>query len=172
MNQLVLQEKIERKIFLIRGKKVMLDSNLAELYRVQTKALIQAVKRNIERFPPDFMFILSNKEHKLLRSQIVTSNIGRGGRRYLPYAFTEQGVAMLSSILSSKRAIRVNIQIMRTFTRLREIITSNRKIRQKLTQLEKRINKNDNEISSIFEAIRQLTAIPEKPKRKVGFYIN
>jgi hypothetical protein len=115
-------ELIERRIYLIRGHKVMLDSDLAELYQVTTKALNQTVKRNLGRFPEDFMFELSSDEADFLRSQTVTSKKGRGGRRYLPYAFTEQGVAMLSSILKSRRAIQVNIAIMRTFVRLRELV--------------------------------------------------
>ena len=118
-------ERIERAIFSIRGEKVMLDSHLAELYRVPTKVLIQAVKRNQERFPDDFAFQLTRQELVHLRSQIVTSNAGRGGRRYLPYAFTEQGVAMLSSVLRSRRAVRVNVEIMRTFVRLRRILADN-----------------------------------------------
>ncbi|MEI7512425.1 MAG: ORF6N domain-containing protein [Candidatus Uhrbacteria bacterium] len=115
-------ERIENRIFIIRGKKVMLDRDIAELYGVETKVLNQAVKRNIERFPEDFMFELSLNEAESLRSQFVTSNIGRGGARYLPVVFTEQGVAMLSSVLKSKRAIQVNIQIIRTFTKLREMV--------------------------------------------------
>ena len=119
---------IERKIYLIKGKKVMLDSDLASLYGVETKVLIQSVKRQEERFPEDFMFQLTESEAQFLRSQFVTSKIGRGGRRYLPYIFTENGVAMLSSVLRSKRAVQVNIQIMRTFTRLREMIRSHEAI--------------------------------------------
>ncbi len=122
---------IERRIFLIRGKKVIIDSDLSELYGVQTKVFNQAVKRNRERFPEDFMFRLSNKEAESLRSQIVTSNPTRGGRRYLPFVFTEQGVAMLSSVLNTKRAIEVNIAIMRAFVKLREILESNEQLNRK-----------------------------------------
>ena len=160
-------EKIESKILLIRGKKVMLDMGLAELYGVETRSLIQAVKRNSDRFPEDFMFKLTEKEFEILRSQFVISSWG--GRRHYPYAFTEQGVAMLSGVLSSKRAVQANIQIMRTFTKLKEIITSNKELAHKLNQLESRINKHDSEIQSIFEAIRQLMIPPVKPKKRIGF---
>ena len=163
-------EKIENKIFLIRGKRVMLDKDLAELYDVETRALIQAVKRNSDRFPEDFMFNLNEQEYEILRSQIVISSWG--GRRHLPYAFTEQGVSMLSSVLNSKRAIHVNIQIMRIFTRLREVIASNKEIMEKLNQLENKVEKHDSEIQSIFEAIRQLIATPERTKKKIGFSTN
>lgn len=128
----------------------MLDSDLAELYGVQTKVLNQAVKRNLDRFPEDFMFQLSENEYKILRSQIVTSRIQYGGRRYFPFVFTEQGVAMLSSVLNSKRAIHVNIQIMRTFVKLREIISSHKDLVAKLNKLEQ---KYDSQFKTVFEAI-------------------
>ena len=160
-------EHIERQILLLRGHKVMLDSDLAALYGVETKTLIQAVKRNSERFPEDFMFQLTNQEVIGLRSQIVTSNVGRGGRRYPPYVFTEHGVAMLSSVLNSRQAILVNIQIMRTFGRLREMLISHKDLAQKLAQLEKRY---DHQFKMVFDAIRQLMAPPSAPaKRKIGF---
>ena len=120
----------------------MLDSDLAELYDVETKVLLQAVKRNRDRFPEDFMFQLDQEEYEALRSQFVTSNKGRGGRRFKPYAFTEQGIAMLSSVLNSKRAIQVNIQIMRTFTKLREMIESNKELKRKLDDMEKNMMQN------------------------------
>jgi len=168
MKELIPVEMIERKIYLIRGEKVMLSSDLAELYGVETKVLIQAVKRNIERFPKDFMFQLSNKEFSSLRSQIVTSSWG--GRRYLPYAFTEQGVAMLSSVLRSKQAVQVNIAIMRAFVKLREILSSNKELALKLAQLELKMEKHDEEIKLIFDAIRQLMTPPlQIKKRKIGF---
>ena len=148
----------------------MLDKDLAELYRVKTKVLNQAVKRNSERFPEYFMFQLTKEEAEILRSQIVTLKQGKH-LKYLPYAFTEQGVAMLSSVLNSKRAIQVNIQIMITFTKLREMITNHKELTEKLKQLESKLEKHDSEIQSIFNAIRQLTTPPEKPKRKVGFYV-
>lgn len=164
---IVPMERIEKRIYLFRGKKVMIDSHLAELYGVQTKVLVQAVKRNIDRFPEDFMFQLTKDEFDTLRSQFVTSNERRGGRRYLPYAFTEQGIAMLSSVLYSKRAIRVNIQIMRAFVRLREMIISHKELAKKLEALEKRY---DAQFKVVFDAIRQLMAPPEKPHRKIGFH--
>jgi hypothetical protein len=146
---------------------------VAELYGVETKVLIQAVKRNRARFPPDFMFQLTASEWAGLRSQIVTSKPRRGGRRYAPYAFTEQGVAMLSSVLASERAIAVNIQIMRAFVRMRELLISNRELAQKLDQLEARLEKNltshDRAIAAILSAIRELMN-PTPPKRRgIGF---
>jgi len=170
------QEIIEQKIFMIRGHKVMLSHHLAQLYGVETRVLIQAVKRNIERFPEDFMFQLSWKEVKSLRSQFVILKKGntyskRGKHiKYLPYAFTEQGVAMLSSVLRSKRAIQVNIAIMRAFVRLRQILATHKELAHKLSELEKKIEKHDAEIQAIFEAIRQLMTPPERPKRKIGFF--
>lgn len=169
-NALIPKERIENKIYLLRGQKVMLDEDLAELYQASTKRLNEGVKRNFKRFPQDFMFQLTKKEVRILRSQIATSSYG--GRRYIPYAFTEQGVAMLSSVLNSERAIQVNIQIMRTFTRLRRIISSHRQLANKLKQLGKRIDKHDDEIQTIFEAINRLVAIEQKPKRKIGFYVS
>ena len=148
----------------------MLDSDLAELYGVATKALVQAASRNKERFPHDFMFQLSAQEFKSLRSQTVTSKRGRGGRRHAPYAFTEQGVAMLSSVLRSKRAVMVNIQIMRAFVKLHEMLATHRELARKLAQLEKRIEGHDEEITAIFEAIRQLMEPPEKSTKRIGFH--
>lgn len=143
----------------------MLDADLAFLYGVKTKVLIQAVKRNIKRFPSDFMFQLTKQEFDLLRSQIVTSN-RRGGRRYLPYGFTEQGVAMLSSVLNSSRAIQVNIEIMRVFVRMRQMIASYSTLARKLELLEK---KYDKRFRIVFEAIRQLMTPPEPRRRPIGF---
>jgi phage regulator Rha-like protein len=168
MNSIIPAEHIERKIYLIRSEKVMLSSDLAELYGVQPKVLIQAVKRNIERFPEDFMFQLSNQEVFNLKSQIVTSSWG-GVRRANPYAFTEQGVAMLSSILRSKQAVQVNIAIMRAFVKLREMLSTNKELAHKLAQLERKIEKHDDEIKLIFDAIRELMRPPEPKKRKIGF---
>jgi phage regulator Rha-like protein len=144
----------------------MLDIDLAELYEVETRALIQAVKRNTDRFPDDFMFQLNNQEVISLRSQSVISKSGRGGRRYLPYVFTEQGVAMLSTVLKSDRAIKVNIAIMRAFVKLRELIASHKDLVKRLDELEK---KYDAQFKVVFEAIRQLMAPPEKKKQKIGF---
>jgi ORF6N domain len=146
----------------------MLDADLAELYGVETRALLQAVSRNQKRFPEDFMFQMSKEEYELLRSQIVISKKGRGGRRYLPYVFTEQRVAMLSSVLRSERAVQVNIEIMRAFVRLRRMIASNEDLARKLAALEK---KYDSQFRVVFEAIRELMAPPEPNKRKIGFLV-
>ena len=160
-------ERIELAILVLRGHKVMLDSDLAALYDVPTKVLLQAVKRNLERFPQDFMFQVSADEFQRLRSQSVTSNApGRGGRRYAPYAFTEQGVAMLSTVLNSPRAIAVNIEIMRAFVRLRLILASNKELARRLDRLDA---KTDAKYTTDFEAIRQLMAPPEPKKRPIGF---
>jgi hypothetical protein len=166
-------EGITGAILVQRGHRVLLDETLAELYGVETKVLIQAVKRNLARFPPDFMFQLTVSEWAGLRSQIVTSTVRRGGRRYPPYAFTEQGVAMLSSVLGSDRAIAVNIQIMRAFVRMREMLITNKELARKLDQLEARLEKklasHDEAIAAILSAIRELMS-PTPPKRRgIGF---
>jgi hypothetical protein len=163
---IILAARIERAILILRGNKILLDADFAALYEVPTKVLLQAVKRNLDRFPQDFMFQLSADEFEALRSRIVTSkNPGRGGRRYAPYAFTEQGVAMLSSVLNSPRAIAVNIEIMRAFVRLRELIASNKELAAKLDQLEKKFTSHDQAITEIMLAIRQLMAPPEPTKK-------
>jgi len=162
---LVPVERIEKAILLVRKQKVMLDADLAALYGVETRVLVQAVKRNVERFPEDFMFQLNREEFAVLRSQSVTSS-DWGGRRYPPYAFTEQGVAMLSSVLRSQQAIQVNIEIMRAFIRLRQILASHADLARKLDALEK---KYDAQFKEIFEAIRQLMAPPEPKRRAIGF---
>src|SRR5262245_8496292 len=149
------QNRIETMIRVVRGLRVLLDADLAALYGVEVKALNQAVRRNRERFPPDFMFQLDDSEVDSLRSQLVTSN-SRGGRRYRPYAFTEQGVAMLSSVLRSKLAIRVNVHIMRAFVRLRQILSGNKELARKLEELERRIGGHDEQIRAILEVIGQL----------------
>ncbi len=146
----------------------MLDADLAELYGVETRVLLQAVSRNQKRFPKDFMFQLSKEEYELLRSQIVISKKGRGGRRYLPYVFTEQGVAMLSSVLRSEEAVQVNIEIMRAFVRLRELVATHKDLARKLEALEK---KYDAQFKIVFDAIRELMAPPEPRKRKIGFLV-
>ena len=167
---LVPSERIAHSILLLRGQKVLLDADLAELYGVETKVLVQAVKRNLERFPDDFMFQLDAEEFAALRSQSVTSNTGRGGRRYAPYAFTEQGVAMLSSVLSSPQAIAVNIEIMRAFVRLREMLAGNKELAAKLGELERKLKGHDQAIAGILDAIRQLMAPPPAPKKRpIGF---
>lgn len=164
-SSMVPAERITRAILLIRGHKVMLDADLANLYGVQTKVLIQAVKRNAGRFPIDFMFQLTDQEFANLRSQSVTSS-SWGGRRYPPYAFTEQGVAMLSSVLNTERAIDVNIAIMRTFVQLRSMLASNAELAAKLARLEK---KYDAQFKVVFDAIRQLMSPTVRPKRRIGF---
>jgi hypothetical protein len=164
---LVPVDRIEKAILLIRRQKVMLDADLASLYGVETRVLVQAVKRNIERFPDDFMFQLNREEVDVLRSQIVTLKRGRGQHsKYLPYAFTEQGVAMLSSVLRSPRAIQVNIEIMRAFIRLRQMLASHAELARKLDALEK---KYDAQFKQVFEAIRQLMIPPEPKRRPIGF---
>jgi len=163
---LITQEIIEQKIFLIRGKKVILDRDLALLYGIETKVFNQAVKRNLKRFPEDFMFQLNWEEAQLSRSQIVTlkgKNI-----KYLPYAFTEHGILMLSSVLNSDKAIEVNIQIMRTFTKLRELILVHKDLRIKIEDLEK---KYDSQFKIVFTALRKLIDPPQKPKTPIGFII-
>ena len=164
---LVPVERIEKAILLIRGKKVMLDADLASLYGVETRVLVQAVRRNLGRFPEDFMFQLCKEEVDFLRSQIVTLKRGRGQHsKYLPYAFTEQGVAMLSSVLHSPRAIQVNIEIMRAFVRLRRMLASHAELARKLDALEK---KYDVQFKAVFDAIRQLMTPPEPKRRPMGF---
>lgn len=164
-HSLVPQERIERAILLVRGEKVMLDQDLAVVYGVETRVLVQAVKRNRARFPGDFMFRLTKSDAADLRSQSVISK-RRGGRRYLPYAFTEQGVAMLSSVLKSPRAVRVNIEIMRAFVRLRRILASHAELSRRLSELER---KNDRQFQSVFRTIRYLMAPAEPERRQVGF---
>lgn len=164
------QEIIENKIFLVRGKKVMFDRDLAVLYGVTTGNLNKAVNRNRERFPDDFMFQLTKEEADSLRFQIgISKTAGRGGRRFLPYAFTENGVAMLSTVLNSERAIHVNIQIMRTFTKLREVLATHKELANKLKELEGKIERHDDEIKAVFDAIRGLMMQPEPKKKKIGF---
>ncbi len=166
MNEIIPQEVIQQKIFLIRGQKVMLDNDLAELYEVETRALNQAVKRNIKRFPSDFMFQLNQSEAAdLSRSQFVILKRGHN-IKYLPYAFTENGVAMLSGVLNSDRAIAVNIQIMRTFSKLRNLLATHKELRMKIEEIEK---KYDHQFKIVFDAIRQLMAPPEPTKKKIGF---
>lgn len=164
-------ENISSKIYFIRNEKVLIDSDLAELYGVETKALKRAVRRHKDRFPKDFMFELSKEEFDNLRYQFGTSSWG--GRRYPPYAFTEQGVAMLSSVLNSERAIKVNIAIMRAFVKMREYLQSNEKLAAKLKELEKetkeKFAKQQKQITLIFQAIQELMSAEEKPKRKIGF---
>jgi ORF6N domain-containing protein len=156
---------VERKILVLRGERVMLDADLAELYEVPTGQLVRAVKRNADRFPLDFMFQLSPREFSDLRSQFGISS-SWGGRRYAPYAFTEHGVAMLSSVLRSERAVQVNIEIVRAFVRLRGMLAGNADLSRKLNTLEK---KYDAQFKAVFDAIRELMATPSKPRRPIGF---
>ncbi len=163
-NFIIPSERIVRKIYIIRNKKVMLDRDLAELYGVKTMVLNQAVKRNIKRFPADFMFQLDKAEFKSLISQIVISK--RGGTRQEPFAFTEQGVAMLSSVLNSGRAIEVNIQIIRTFTKIRELLATNEALQRKIMQME---HKYDKKLKKVFDILRLLLADEEKSGNEIGF---
>jgi hypothetical protein len=163
-------DRIGRAIFLLRGEKVILDADLATLYGVTTSNLNKAVSRNRDRFPEDFMFRLTAEEHRDLIFQSGISN-RRGGRRQLPYAFTEQGVAMPSSVLRSERAVKVNIAIMRAFVQLRSALESNRDLARKFSELEQRVGKHDDDIAAIIDAIRQLMAPPKQPPRKIGFHV-
>jgi hypothetical protein len=164
-------ERIQKQILLLRGQKVMLSPSLAELYGVPARVLNQAVRRNRHRFPDDFIFQIDSSESKILKSQFVTSSWG-GARRALPYAFTEQGVAMLSSVLHSERAVQVNIAIMRAFVQLRQVLGSHVELARKLAELEQKIAGHDTAIRSLFEAIRQLMAPPPlPPKPQIGFHI-
>jgi ORF6N domain len=178
--------RVAQAICVLRGERVLLDFDLATLYGVETRALNQAVKRNVDRFPSDFMFQLSAEEAEMISqpvplsaaghivsdsSQIVMSSGKYRGKRYRPYAFTEEGIAMLSSVLNSERAVKVNIAIMRAFVKLRQMLDTNRELAQKFSELERRVGKHDEEIAGILEAIRQLMAAPEKPRREIGFHV-
>ena len=170
-NAIITLDQVERRIYEIRGHKVMLDSELAAMYGVATKAFNQAVKRNLERFPNDFCFQLTEGEFGSLKSQFVTSKTGRGGRRYVPYVFTEQGVAMLSSVLNSDRAIQVNIAIMRAFVNMRKLVATNDEINKKLTVVERKLGEHDGHFKQVFAAIRAMMA-PEKKPAKIGYIRN
>lgn len=169
-NIIVSDEEVLNKIHIFRGKKVMLDSDLAELYGVETKQLKRSVNRNTDRFPIDFMFELTREEYKSLRCQIGTLKRGEYSK-YLPYVFTEQGVAMLSSVLNSEIAIKVNIQIIRVFTRMREVLLTHKEILLKLEQLEKKITNHDEEIQIIFNTLKELINPPIKERKKIGYKI-
>jgi hypothetical protein len=160
-------DQILNKIYYFRGQKVMLDQDLADLYDVPTKRLNEQVKRNINRFPSDFMFQLTSEEVEILKSQFATSSWG--GRRVPPYAFTEHGVLILSSVLNSQRAISVNIQIMRIYTKMRELLMANQEILLKLEQLERKVDAHDHDIQLIFQCLKQLLNPPEEPRPRVGF---
>lgn len=175
MKKNIKEDIISEKIYFIRGEKVILDRDLALLYGVETKALKQAVRRNLKRFPEDFMFILSKSEMKNWRSQIVTSSSDKKGLRYSPMAFTEQGIAMLSGVLNSDRAVHVNITIMRAFVNMRKFIYSNLELKEKIKELErmtnKKFNDHDKKIKLIFDAIKSLIVQESKPKRQIGFQL-
>jgi hypothetical protein len=175
-----LQPHIASRILALREQRVMLDADLAELYGVETRVLIQAIKRNATRFPADFMFQLDADEYAALRSQFVISNVGRGGRRYAPYAFTEQGVAMLSTVLNSERAVVINIEIMRTFVRVRTLASSQQDLAKQLTELQDKteslamshetFSRNTrNQLKQVFDTLRELMTPPPSPKRPIGF---
>lgn len=168
--QPIAEEEIIEKIFIIRGLKIMLDRDLAELYGVSTARLNEAVKRNITRFPEDFMFQLGDEEWANLKSQFVTSS--RGGIRKLPFAFTEQGVAMLSSVLRSERAIQVNIQIIRVYTRMKQILFDNKELWLKLEKIEQALFKKDEEVKIIFNTLKKLLVQEQKPRNEIGFLAN
>ena len=168
MSQIVPIERITRKILLLRGHKVMLSSDLAELYGVEVRTLVQAVKRNLDRFPADFMFQLTAEEHRVLRSQSVILKPGSGRHsKFPPYAFTEQGVAMLSSVLHSPRAIQANVAIMRAFVNLREMLSSHHDLARRLDELERNY---DSKFRVVFDAIRQLMTERQSPRRRIGFH--
>ncbi len=187
--EIITATRIAQSIYLLRGQRVMLDYDLAALYGVEARVLNQAVKRNASRFPKDFMFQISAEEMELVSqfvtsptkggpekrvknsSQFVMSSRKHRGKRYRPYAFTEQGVAMLSSVLKSERAVKVNIAIMRAFVKMRETLETNRELARKFSELEKHVGKHDEKIGAILEAIRQLMAPPTKPRREIGFHV-
>ncbi len=172
INPIILGKIIEKRIFVIRGLKVMLDSDLADLYGVETKYLKRAVNRNLERFPEHFMFELTNNEHEILRCQFVTSSLrSHGGSRYAPYVFTEQGVAMLSSVLNSKRAIQVNIIIMTTFVQMRELAGKNKDILQKIETLERKYEGHDKQLQEVFKVMRDLVTKPNPKRRVIGIKV-
>ena len=163
-------EVIEKKILLIRGHKVMLDSDLAELYGVTTKRFNEQIKRNLDRFPEDFMFGLTEKEFSTLRSQFATSKTGgRGGRRYLPNVFTEHGALMAASVLNTPRAVEVSVFVVRAFVHLREMALSHKELSGKLDELERKVSGHDKAITGLIHAIRELSTPPDKPKGKIGF---
>ena len=162
---------VESRILILRHQRVILDSDLAELYGVPVKQLNQQIKRNRERFPTDFMFQLTAKEHNSLRSQIVTSKKGRGGRRYPPYAFTEHGAIMAATVLNSKRAIEMSVFVVRAFVRMREMLVKNRQLAAKINELDRRLETHDTAIQDLIDAIKELMVPEEKSKRKIGFQL-
>jgi ORF6N domain len=168
---IVLARRAATKIFVLRGQRVILDADLAELYGVEVRHLNQQVKRNAKRFPIQFRFQLSRKEFTSLRSQFVISNTGRGGRRYLPYVFTEHGAIMAATVLNSARAIETSIFVVLAFVRMREVLTANRQIAIKLAEIERRLKGHDTDVENIFEAIRELMQPPPASRRRIGFQL-
>ena len=166
---IVLAKRVASKILILRNQKVILDADLAELYGVSVKQLNQQIKRNTHRFPPDFLFTLTKAEHEILRSQIVTSNSGRGGRRYLPYAFTEHGAIMAATVLNSKRAIEMSIFVVRAFVQMRQALVINQHVVSKLAELESRLDSHDTEIQDLVEAIQELLTPLPANHRRIGF---
>jgi hypothetical protein len=162
---------VESRILILRDQKVILDADLAQLYRVPVKRLNEQVKRNKERFPADFMFKLNEKEDRALRSQIATSNKTRGGRRYLPYAFTEHGAIMAATILNSEQAVQMSVFVVRAFVRLREMLGTNRKLAGKITELEGRLDTHDSTIQGLIDAIKELMTPPDPPRKRIGFQL-
>jgi phage regulator Rha-like protein len=160
---------VESRILLLRHQRVILDADIAELYGVPVKVLNQQIKRNRRRFPPDFVFQLTTKEHATLRSQIVTSNEGRGGRRYLPYAFTEHGAIMAATVLNSERAVEMSVFVVRAFVRLREMLATNRKLAGKIDELENRLDTHDSTITELIDAIKELMTPDDPPRKRIGF---
>lgn len=171
--QEISEEVIIEKIYILRGIKIMLDRDLAEMYGVETRVLNQAVNRNSSRFPEDFMFQITDEEYKFLISQIaISKKEGRGGIRKLPFAFTEQGVAMLSSVLRSERAIQVNIQIIRVYTRMKQILFDNKELWLKLEKIEQALLRKDEEVQIIFNTLKKLLVQEQKPRNEIGFLAN
>lgn len=163
------RKRVENQILLVRGQRILLDSDLAALYGVEVRSLNQAIRRNRKRFPSDFVFQLTPEEDRALESQIVISNVGRGGRRYLPYAFTEHGTIMAASVLNSPQAIEMSIFVVRAFVRLRETLATHKALAAKLAELEQKLEKHDGAITEIIDAIRALMIPPQKPLRQIGF---
>jgi phage regulator Rha-like protein len=162
---------VESRILFLRSQRVILDADIAKLYGVPVKRLNEQVKRNQERFPSDFMFQLTDKEHEVLRSQTATSKKGRGGRRYAPFAFTEQGAIMAASVLNSERAVQMSVFVVRAFVRLREMLATNRKLARKIDELENRLDTHDSAIQDLIEAIKELMMPPDPPRKRIGFQI-
>jgi phage regulator Rha-like protein len=166
-----LASAVESRILLLRHQRVILDTDIADLYGVPVKVLNQQVKRNRERFPADFVFQLTSKEDEVLRSQFVTSKQGRGGRRYAPYAFTEHGAIMAATVLNSERAVQMSVFVVRAFVRLREMLATNRKLAGKIDELENRLDTHDSTIQDLIEAIKELMKPEDPPRKSIGFQI-